>query len=275
MLKFAQRPRQVALQVKGAMIIQIYEVQEPDEAGELIRLGVDHVGGVLLAADQWRRPDIRATFRTVRKAGAVSSLIPLFGDRERVLQALDYHRPDIVHFCDDLPHPDDDREALAKMIALQRAVRRAFPGIRIMRSLPIGLPGQAARCPTLALAHIFEPESDLFLTDTRITAAGGAEQPVNGFIGITGRTCDWPMARELVARSRIPVILAGGLGPENVAEAISAVRPWGVDSCTGTNRVDEQGRPVRFRKDLRRVARFVAESRRAAQEREPNGGAGR
>ncbi len=257
------------------MIIQIYEIQEPDEARALIRLGVQHVGSVLLGAGRWRRPEIRATIRTVREAGAVSSLIPLFGDRESVLQSLDYHRPDIVHFCDDLPHPDEEGGALEKMITLQRAVRRAFPEIRIMRSIPVGLPGQAAKCPTLALARIFAPYSDLFLTDTRITGKDGAEQPVSGFIGITGRTCDWPMARELVAQSDIPVILAGGLGPENVSGAIAAVRPWGVDSCTGTNLRDACGRPVRFRKDLRKVARFVAESRRASREREASGAAGR
>ena len=73
------------------------------------------------------------------------------------------------------------------------------------------------------------------------------------------------MARRLVVRSRIPVILAGGIGPQNVAAAIATVRPWGVDSCTGTNRIDDQGRPVRFRKDLEKVAQMVAEARRAAQ----------
>jgi len=72
------------------------------------------------------------------------------------------------------------------------------------------------------------------------------------------------MAADLAARSGIPVILAGGLGPDNVAEAIDAVRPAGVDSCTNTNAVDELGKPVRFRKDMNKVARFVAEARRRA-----------
>jgi len=60
----------------------------------------------------------------------------------------------------------------------------------------------------------------------------------------------------------IPVILAGGLSPENVAAGIGKVRPAGVDTCTATNAVDDLGRPVRFRKDPEKVRRFVAEARR-------------
>ncbi|MCG1037937.1 hypothetical protein KI686_16185, partial [Polaribacter sp. DS7-9] len=52
----------------------------------------------------------------------------------------------------------------------------------------------------------------------------------------------------------IPVILAGGLSAANVAESIAAVRPWGVDSLTLTNRPLGDGR---FEKDLDAVAAFV------------------
>jgi phosphoribosylanthranilate isomerase len=50
----------------------------------------------------------------------------------------------------------------------------------------------------------------------------------------------------------VPAILAGGLGPDNVAEAIKAVRPAGVDSKTKTDRPDGAG------KDLEKVRQFVA-----------------
>jgi hypothetical protein len=50
-------------------------------------------------------------------------------------------------------------------------------------------------------------------------------------------------------RERFPVILAGGICPDNAYEAVMKVQPAGVDSCTGTNATDVGGNPVRFQKD--------------------------
>ena len=52
-------------------------------------------------------------------------------------------------------------------------------------------------------------------------------------LGGTGRTHDWSISAEIVRRVDKPVWLAGGLRPDNVAEAIRAVRPFGVDLCSG------------------------------------------
>lgn len=71
--------------------------------------------------------------------------------------------------------------------------------------------------------------------------------------GGSGRPCHWPTARALGGRA--PVILAGGLHPGNVAEAIAAVRPYGVDVASGV----EQSPGV---KDHELLARFI----RAAKE---------
>jgi hypothetical protein len=69
----------------------------------------------------------------------------------------------------------------------------------------------------------------------------------------------------LVERSKIPVILAGGLSPENVYESLIEISPAGADSCTLTNKKDEEGKPIRFKKDFSRVRRFVEETRRAEE----------
>jgi len=89
---------------------------------------------------------------------------------------------------------------------------------------------------------------DAFITDTY--------DPATGASGATGRTHDWTVSRRLVAESRRPVILAGGLTPANVAAAIQAVRPAGVDAHTGLE--DATGH-----KDPARVRAFVAEARQA------------
>lgn len=57
----------------------------------------------------------------------------------------------------------------------------------------------------------------------------GAERELGG----TGRTHDWEISRRIVRDVEIPVFLAGGLNPDNVADAIRTVRPYGVDVCTG------------------------------------------
>ena len=54
---------------------------------------------------------------------------------------------------------------------------------------------------------------------------------VNGSYGGTGLTADWPAAARLA--KRYPLFLAGGLKPENVAQAVRQVNPWGVDVASG------------------------------------------
>lgn len=240
-------------------IIQLYEIQTPQEAELLVSLGVDHCGSVILDALRWKDPGLRETVRCVQAAGARSSLIPLFLERDLILRTVDYYRPDIVHFCETIGAGDGRDEPA---LELQTAVRQACPEVQIMRSLPIAPPGLAGRIDTLALARRFEPVSDFFLTDTFFVddAAGSdsnADQPVPGFIGITGSICDWAMARRLVDACRIPVILAGGIDPENVAAGIDRVRPAGVDSCTGTNAAGADGGAIRFRKDPQKVRALV------------------
>ena len=84
------------------LIVQIYEIQTPAEAEQLIDLDVDHIGSVLLSQDSWRQSDVKETIDTIRSSSARSSLIPLYHDPETVLQTLDYYQPDIVHFCEAL-----------------------------------------------------------------------------------------------------------------------------------------------------------------------------
>jgi phosphoribosylanthranilate isomerase len=82
-----------------------------------------------------------------------------------------------------------------------------------------------------------------------------ADAKVGNELGGTGHTFDWRLVVEL-ARER-PVVLAGGLTPENVAEAVRSVRPYGVDVASGV----ESGDPRH--KDPERVRAFVRAARNA------------
>lgn len=242
------------------MLIQIYEVQTPDEARMMVDLGVDHIGSVLISNHEWKHPALKSAIRLVQEAGRKSSLIPLFGEIDHIAAAVAYYRPDILHFCEALVTLEAGRNAVDHILERQAALRERFPEIELMRSIPIGGNGCGAGVPSLELAALFEPISDWFLTDTLITgshATSDQDQPVQGYIGITGKTCDWEVARALVRQSRIPVILAGGMGPDNAAEGIRRVHPAGVDSCTLTNKVDRNGHVIRFQKDPVKVKAMI------------------
>ena len=253
----------------AAMIVQIYEIQTPRQAQSMVDLDVDHVGSVLISKENWMDPSIKEVVQTVQAAGRKSCLIPLFNDIDLISQALTYYRPDIVHFCETLP-PIDEEAALTTILDRQKIIGKRFNTIEIMRAIPIGQKGHGDIVPSLQLAKVFEPVSNWFLTDTLLAPNNGAvaaEQPVCGYVGITGITCDWQVARQLVARSAIPVILAGGIGPENVVEAIMQTQPAGVDSCTQTNAFDNNGKAIRFKKDLSKVRTMVQRAKRNGFER--------
>lgn len=84
------------------------------------------------------------------------------------------------------------------------------------------------------------------------------EAPASG----TGEAPDWDRAARLARLTQL--VLAGGLTPENVGEAIRRVRPWGVDVSSGV----ESARGI---KDPARIAAFIAAVRRAEQEVEQDG----
>src|SRR5216683_1250609 len=83
----------------------------------------------------------------------------------------------------------------------------------------------------LSMARAYAETSWRILLDTPTPKWGG-----------TGETHDWDLARSVA--QQMPVLLAGGLTPENVAEAIEQVRPWGVDVSSGveTNKVKDAGK---------------------------------
>jgi phosphoribosylanthranilate isomerase len=241
--------------------VQMYEIQHSREAEAVIELGVDRVGSVILSEEHWKVPDIREAILASRRAGVKHSLIPLFDRKGVLFKSIDYYEPDIIHFCECLSNNEGRMTSCEALVELQICVKERFPDIDIMRTIPVATPNSVQQVPTLEIAKFFEGASDYFLMDTSL-----GSEPVAGFIGITGQTGDWTVARELVESSSVPVILAGGLSPENIYEAVRAVRPFGVDSCTRTNAVDNSARPIRFKKDLKRVRAFVQEVRRAEKD---------
>ena len=213
------------------MLVQIFEVQTPDEAFALARLGVEHIG-VLVGDGRFPRelPPARAKaiFAAV-PSGAKRVALSLSEDPAVVVRVILETQPDIVQI----------QAAVEDFsVAMTRALKARVPGTPLMRAIPV------VDETSIAIAQSYDGIADFLLLDSY--------DPGSGQFGALGRTHDWRLSRRIVESVSIPVVLAGGLGPENVAEAIAAVGPAGVDSKTRTDRPDDSG------KDLEKVRAFVA-----------------
>ena len=100
-------------------------------------------------------------------------------------------------------------------------LRRALPGIALVQVIHVT--GEEAVAEALAVA----PQVDALLLDSGNQSLAVKE------LGGTGRVHNWALSRQIVARSPVPVFLAGGLRPENVARAVREVQPFGLDLCSG------------------------------------------
>lgn len=127
-------------------------------------------------------------------------------------------------------------------------LRRLRPQGRLMRSLVLREDGFQQAHESLKQC---EPWVDAFLTDSH--------DPRTGADGATGLVHDWRLSQQLRQATRKPLMLAGGLKPGNVAAAIAAVGPAGVDAHTGLE--DAHGA-----KDPALVRAFVQAARQAFAE---------
>ncbi len=132
----------------------------------------------------------------------------------------------------------------------------AVSGVQVLQLHGDEPPEACARLPlpVLKAIRVRGPESLALLERYAGAVSGFLLDADSAGYGGSGRTFDWTLAARAAARA--PVVLAGGLDPGNVAEAVRAVRPWGVDVASGV----EAAPGV---KDHDLMARFV----RAAKER--------
>ncbi|HEX2151705.1 MAG TPA: phosphoribosylanthranilate isomerase [Stellaceae bacterium] len=219
------------------MLTQIYEVSTQEEAREISAIGVAHLG-ILVGNGEFSRElplaEAAKVAASVAPPARVSALF-LTADISLIEDWAAQLSPSIVHLgaAPELLSPDQTS-----------SLKRNLPGMLLMRSIPV------TGDESLALARLYEGIADFLLLDSHRAS--------DRQIGALGITHDWRISRRIVELVRTPVILAGGLGPENVAEAIRAVRPAGVDSKTRTDR------PGSHAKDLDRVRRFHAAAQNAA-----------
>jgi len=218
--------------------VHVAGVIDDAEAEMLIGCGVTHLGFPL--ALDYHREDLSAE--------AAAAIVARQGHRATFFLITYLNRADkIAALARKLGvvivqlHGEIEREELERLRVL-------VPHLRIIKSLIVRGDNLEALVEDVGgLA----PLVDSFITDTF--------DPLTGARGATGKTHDWAVSRRLVEASPKPVILAGGLNPRNLREAVLAVRPAGIDVHTGIEGLDG-----RKRRDL--SLRFVAEARSAFAE---------
>jgi phosphoribosylanthranilate isomerase len=218
---------------------QLYTMQSVEEALACVDAGVDYLGLTPIQGLPGEIP-----FETMR------AIVEAVGDRARcvaltvrtdpgeILAMVEAVRPAILHLC---PLAGDITPAT--VASLRAWLPEALP---IMQAVSVVGPESVDE------ARAYAEVADYLILDTQAADIPG--------VGASGVTHDWAISRAIVEAVRVPVILAGGLSPENVGDAIRAVRPWGVDSLTHTNRPLPGGG---FRKDLDKVRAFIAAARAA------------
>ncbi len=182
-----------------------------EEARLAVRLGASAVG---LVSEMPSGPGIIAETLIAEIAAAVPPGIATFLltsriDPEEIIAQQKRCRVSTVQVCDRLA---DGSHA---------QLRRSLPGVSLVQVVHVT--GDESIGEALRIAE----QVDALLLDS-----GNPSLPVKE-LGGTGRTHDWSRSARIAKESPIPVFLAGGLGPTNVGEAIRAVRPFGVDICTG------------------------------------------
>ena len=193
------------------MLIKICCIQNDTEVEMAAAAGATHVG---LVAAMPSGPGPIAADRIAEIVGAVPTgvtavLLTAHTDADSIIEHARTTGVTAVQIVGEVPSD------------VRLSIKAAAGSIDILQVVHVGGPEALEQAQPAAVG------SDFVLLDSGRPSALVPE------LGGTGRTHDWAVSAQIVSRLDVPVFLAGGLGPENVAEAIRTVRPAGVDLCSG------------------------------------------
>jgi phosphoribosylanthranilate isomerase len=191
--------------------IKICCIQSLDEA----RLAMDHGASALgLVSAMPSGPGVIAEERIAEIADAVPPPIGTFlltslRSADEIIAQQRRCRTNTIQICDALANGS------------HRDIRRALPGIALVQVIHVT--GASSIADAVAVAS----DVDALLLDSGRPSLHVKE------LGGTGRTHDWRISRKIRESVDVPVFLAGGLTPANVATAVREVGPFALDVCSG------------------------------------------
>ena len=153
--------------------------------------------------------DLIAEIAATIPPGVSSFLLTCLQDVASIIEQQRRLRVNTIQICDRLTQGS------------YQDLRDALPGVSLVQVVHVT--GPEAVDEAIAVA----PHVDAILLDSGNQSLAVKE------LGGTGRTHDWTLSRKIREAIEVPLFLAGGLNPANVAAAIREVQPFGIDVCSG------------------------------------------
>lgn len=227
------------------MIKQLYSIIQLDESIKTMEAGANNIGLVPTqngGVPAHRVPLYRVDqiFSECKKRDVNLVAIMLTNDPEEMLDLAHRLQPDILHIAGDGYEADEEFAYRLKKLA---------PNTELMQAVLVDNESAIER------AKRVDPFVDYILLDSGLAPDTG--------IGASGLTHDWKIDAKIVRSVNAKVIEAGGLGPDNVADAIRQIKPYGVDSLTKTSFKYEGGN---MEKNIPAVKAFCENADKAAAE---------
>ena len=230
------------LQPPRPPLVKICGVSDPKHARLAAAYGADFIGMVF--APSRRQVTLGQAKRIAQALGKGEQCAPAKATTEAIEEALASRRPLLVGVFAD--QDADTINAIAEECGLDL--------VQLSGSEPWEVCGQLKR-PVLKCMKVRQGQpARAVLAEIGEGALVLLDPYVEGAYGGAGVTLDWNVAAQVAAR--VPVMLAGGLSPDNVGQAVRTVRPWAVDVSSG---VETDGA-----KDVEKIRAFIQAAKEAA-----------
>jgi phosphoribosylanthranilate isomerase len=220
--------------------VKICGLRSPEDIELAERAGADAVGFITeVPVESPRKLDSETAAALVAKVpGCLDSVMVIMPENAgNALDLIEKVRPDIVQIHSGLSLPELETVRENTDIPIIKAL-----------SVPFGLGASKFRDLVERLLEEVRELEESGYVDSVLLDTGKA-----GKTGGTGSVHDWELSRQIAEESLLPLILAGGLKPENVREAVRTVSPYAVDTASGV----ETGR----QKDALKIRSFIEEVR--------------
>lgn len=232
--------------VKVKTRTKICGIRSPEEIEIAALYGADAVGFITeVPVESPRKLDSEtAAYLVSRVPETLSSVLVIMPENaDKAVELIEKIKPDIVQIHSNLP-------------LLELEIVKERTGIPIIKTLSVPAQGETSgekpgsRDSVSSLLEEVSLLEESKIVDSILLDTARPEKP-----GGTGYVHDWTLSRRISEETRLPLILAGGLKPENVREAIRAVSPYAVDTASG---VETSGK-----KDAAKIKSFIEEVRYA------------